>query len=216
MLTGRASWSDCTMSRSGLSRLLRRAAQWTSNLLRSKVWQSFEADIREAPVRGRAAPARRPTARGAWGVGSSVRRICSRRTQSELPISVVVCTKDRPDALRRVLRTLQQVEYGAFEVLVVDNAPSSDATRECVEEFAATDPRYPLSRRGARGSLASAQCRPRKCPVRLGGLHRRRRARRSVVVARCGARDKAGCRGRVRDRARATRVARRACTAILR
>jgi GT2 family glycosyltransferase len=36
---------------------------------------------------------------------------------------------------------LQQVEYGAFEVLVVDNAPSSNATRECVEEFAATDPR---------------------------------------------------------------------------
>jgi GT2 family glycosyltransferase len=36
---------------------------------------------------------------------------------------------------------LQQVEYGAFEVLVVDNAPNSEATRECVEEFATTDPR---------------------------------------------------------------------------
>jgi GT2 family glycosyltransferase len=32
------------------------------------------------------------------------------------------------------------VEYGDFEVLVVDNAPTSNATRECVEEFAATVP----------------------------------------------------------------------------
>jgi glycosyltransferase involved in cell wall biosynthesis len=36
---------------------------------------------------------------------------------------------------------LQELQYGSFEVLVVDNAPSSDATRNCVEELAENDPR---------------------------------------------------------------------------
>ena len=112
-----------------------------SELLRSKVWQSFEKDIRnhlsEDGLPG-------PNDLLLEGFGGW--DVCATKTlspdASELPISVVVCTKDRPGALRRVLRTLQQVEYGAFEVLVVDNAPSSNATRECVEEFTATDSRY--------------------------------------------------------------------------
>jgi GT2 family glycosyltransferase len=60
---------------------------------------------------------------------------------AEVFFTVVLCTKDRPDELRRALSTLLHLEYGAFEVLVVDNAPSTSASRECVEEFAATDRR---------------------------------------------------------------------------
>jgi len=49
-------------------------------------------------------------------------------------VSVVVCTRDRPDELGRCLKSLGPVQDIA-EVLVVDNAPSSDATRETVAAF---------------------------------------------------------------------------------
>jgi GT2 family glycosyltransferase len=51
----------------------------------------------------------------------------------ELSVSVAVCTRDRPEELARCLDSLDRVEYAAFEVLVVDNAPSSEATRLLVE-----------------------------------------------------------------------------------
>jgi GT2 family glycosyltransferase/O-antigen/teichoic acid export membrane protein len=43
-------------------------------------------------------------------------------------ISVVVCTRDRPDSLARALESLRRLRYPSFEVVVVDNAPSSEAT----------------------------------------------------------------------------------------
>jgi GT2 family glycosyltransferase len=111
------------------------------DLLCSLVWRSFEADIcKHLSEDGLPTPDHLPLEglRG-WDVCATELLFAG---SPELPISVVVCTRDRPETLRRVLRTLQQVEYGAFEVLVVDNAPSTNATRECVEEFAATDPRF--------------------------------------------------------------------------
>lgn len=49
-------------------------------------------------------------------------------------LSVAICTKDRPDWTARVLRSLlPQRARTPFEVLVVDNAPSDDATRRVVE-----------------------------------------------------------------------------------
>jgi O-antigen biosynthesis protein len=44
--------------------------------------------------------------------------------------SVVVCTRNRPDALNRCLRALEQLAYPSFEVMVVDNAPSDDRALE--------------------------------------------------------------------------------------
>jgi len=50
-----------------------------------------------------------------------------------LPVSVVVCTRDRPEMLAVCLKTLQALQYPAHEVVVVDNAPSSPATAECFD-----------------------------------------------------------------------------------
>jgi GT2 family glycosyltransferase len=47
-------------------------------------------------------------------------------------VSVVICTRDRPNALARCLDTLAASELAPDEVLVVDNAPTSDATRPVV------------------------------------------------------------------------------------
>ncbi|GLQ53556.1 glycosyltransferase [Devosia nitrariae] len=45
---------------------------------------------------------------------------------------VVVATRDRPEALARCLDSLLQQDYGPFEVVVVDNAPSSSETADMI------------------------------------------------------------------------------------
>jgi O-antigen biosynthesis protein len=49
-------------------------------------------------------------------------------------VSVVVCTRDRADQLETCLRHLDRQEYPRFEVVVVDNVPTSDAARALVED----------------------------------------------------------------------------------
>lgn len=55
-------------------------------------------------------------------------------------ITAVVCTRERPGPLARCLEALLAQEYPRFRVLVVDNAPSSDATAEVVRRFAGRGP----------------------------------------------------------------------------
>ena len=47
-------------------------------------------------------------------------------------VSVVICTRDRPDALVRALEALSAQCAPPGEIVVVDNAPSDDATRDVV------------------------------------------------------------------------------------
>lgn len=47
-------------------------------------------------------------------------------------VTVAVCTRDRADVLARCLDSVHALEWPDFEILVVDNAPSDDATRELV------------------------------------------------------------------------------------
>ncbi len=47
-------------------------------------------------------------------------------------VSVVVATRDRPESLSRCLHSLERMNYAAFEVIVVDNCPSSAAAAEVV------------------------------------------------------------------------------------
>src|SRR5215469_15625721 len=44
-------------------------------------------------------------------------------------VSIVVCTRDRPNELETCLTAMQRLTYEPLEILVVDNAPSTDATR---------------------------------------------------------------------------------------
>jgi GT2 family glycosyltransferase len=53
-------------------------------------------------------------------------------------VTVVVCTRNRPESAMVTLRGLAAMRYRPFEVVVVDNAPSSDATKDAVaREFGA-------------------------------------------------------------------------------
>ena len=47
-------------------------------------------------------------------------------------VSVVLCTRNRPDDLRRCIRAIGNLQPAPLEILVVDNAPSDDRSREVV------------------------------------------------------------------------------------
>jgi glycosyltransferase involved in cell wall biosynthesis len=52
-------------------------------------------------------------------------------------ISVIICTRDRPEQIRKCLSRLAGQQYPQYEVVVVDNAPVSDALRAVVEGMSA-------------------------------------------------------------------------------
>lgn len=62
---------------------------------------------------------------------------------AELPlVSVVVCTRDRGPELDRCLQNLAQLTYQNLEILIVDNAPTTQLNREVVQARMATDARF--------------------------------------------------------------------------
>ena len=53
-----------------------------------------------------------------------------------LPIATVaVCTRDRPEDLRRCLEAFMQLPDDGQEYLVIDNCPATDATKELVKNY---------------------------------------------------------------------------------
>jgi glycosyltransferase involved in cell wall biosynthesis len=50
-------------------------------------------------------------------------------------VTVVICTRERPDDLARAIESLKAQSQASFRVLVVDNAPTSDATAKVVAEM---------------------------------------------------------------------------------
>jgi GT2 family glycosyltransferase len=64
-------------------------------------------------------------------------------------MTVAICTRERPASLEMALGSLVEQRYPRLEVLVVDNAPESDATREVVARFAEKHPsiRYEVESR---------------------------------------------------------------------
>lgn len=49
-------------------------------------------------------------------------------------VTVVVCTRDRPDDLTLCLESLRSIDYSELELLVVDNAPRDEATACLVQQ----------------------------------------------------------------------------------
>ncbi|PBC37870.1 glycosyltransferase [Rhodococcus sp. ACPA4] len=53
----------------------------------------------------------------------------------EVLVTLIICTMNRPELLREVLNSLADLDYSSYEVLVVDNDPSSGLTPPVVAEF---------------------------------------------------------------------------------
>lgn len=65
-----------------------------------------------------------------------VETLGTERPASVLPsVSVVVCTRDRPEDMRRCLAALTALDPLPDEIIVVDNAPKADDTRSVCSEF---------------------------------------------------------------------------------
>jgi GT2 family glycosyltransferase len=56
-------------------------------------------------------------------------------------VSVIMNTRDRPDSAVATARMLVALRYDPYEIIVVDNAPSSDQTRRAIETTFADDTR---------------------------------------------------------------------------
>ncbi len=54
------------------------------------------------------------------------------RAAPAVTVSVAVCTKDRPEQLERLLQSLAGQSPAPFEAIVIDNAPSTERTRQLV------------------------------------------------------------------------------------
>jgi glycosyltransferase involved in cell wall biosynthesis len=73
-------------------------------------------------------------------------------------VSLVVCTRDRPDSLRRCLASLLELRTPPREILVVDNCPGDDRTRALCAELPVRYLREPIpgqARARNRGILES-------------------------------------------------------------
>ena len=78
------------------------------------------------------------------GLGSAPDPRCQRppaRPVGPPMVTVVVCTRDRPRSLASCLQGLLELTYDRFEVVIVDNAPSTRETLAVVQEQAELDPR---------------------------------------------------------------------------
>ncbi len=68
--------------------------------------------------------------------------LCRTRPRTGPSITVVVCTRNRPEQLSHCLAGLGALTYGDLEVVVVDNAPSDDATHSVFQEAVGQDSRF--------------------------------------------------------------------------
>lgn len=63
-------------------------------------------------------------------------------TSSLSGITVVVCTRNRPEQLSKCLAALRKIDYDPIEILIVDNAPTGTETKDLVEALTQDDPRF--------------------------------------------------------------------------
>ncbi len=73
-----------------------------------------------------------PVSKTAWNIEDMAK--LHQPPLSSLPsLSVAVCTRDRPKHLAICLNALRKIPRAPLEILVIDNAPKTNATRELIE-----------------------------------------------------------------------------------
>jgi GT2 family glycosyltransferase len=73
-------------------------------------------------------------------------------------VTVVLCTRDRPEGALVTIRGLTGLPYEPFEIVVVDNAPSSDATKTAIMAEFGGDPRVRYVREPRPGLSCARNC----------------------------------------------------------
>ena len=84
---------------------------------------------------------------------------CQRYDDSAFPFaSVVISTHERPGPVGACIESILRADYPAFEILVVDNAPRTPATREMVAERFGGEPRVKYLLEPTPGASAGRNC----------------------------------------------------------
>ena len=78
---------------------------------------------------------------------------------ASMSVSVVVCTRDRTDDLRLCIESLLELTTPAHEILIVDDAPGDDSTKELCREYPVTYVLEPLPGQ-SRARTAESSTRP--------------------------------------------------------
>ncbi len=101
----------------------------------SLIWNTLSTKINEHLRQDGLAPILELDAAGLPGPGTPWCIEERERFKDNAPyVSVIVPTHNRPDRLQACLRSLLALHYPRYEVIIVDNAPSTDATRDFIEQ----------------------------------------------------------------------------------
>ncbi len=106
-----------------------------------RIWCNLHAQI-NAHLAQDGLPA--VTELNAYGLTSSAMPHCIEERERFLAsapfVSVIIPTHDRPDRLALCLKSLMALHYPQYEVIVVDNAPSTNATADLVQSLSESVP----------------------------------------------------------------------------
>jgi GT2 family glycosyltransferase len=93
------------------------------------------------------------------GLAVGVPPACQRHDDASFPFaSVVISTHERPGPVGACIESILLADYPAFEILVVDNAPRTRATREMVAERFGDEPRVRYLLEPMPGASAGRNC----------------------------------------------------------
>ncbi|GAC1654538.1 MAG: hypothetical protein NVS4B12_26700 [Ktedonobacteraceae bacterium] len=103
--------------------------------LAAHIWRSLQGPIIEHLCQDGLPPA---TALVGDGLCSTSVPRCSEEREKFLAhapfVSVIVATRDRPDNIENCLHFLLALQYPRYEIIIVDNAPTTDATATLVQQ----------------------------------------------------------------------------------
>lgn len=120
-------------------------------MIREQVWRQLSSGINARRSRCGLDPAAGLPAGGLEVPALPAEEVLPGNASQRPLITVVICTRDRPDSVMMALRGLAATRYRPVEVVVVDNAPSSDATMNAVLAEFGDDHRFRYVREPRRG-----------------------------------------------------------------
>ena len=121
-----------------------------------RTWETLRT-----PILAHLAEDRLPTVEtlGISGIAHEGEPPCQHAEEMSFPFtSVVISTHERPGPLSLCIDSVLRADYPSFEVLVVDNAPRTSATRDMIAERYAGDPRVRYLLEPAPGASAGRNC----------------------------------------------------------
>ena len=123
------------------------------------IWQALSGQINEHLQEDGLSPV---TALTAAGLPSLLTPKCIAERESFLQtapfVSVIVATRDRPEYLARCLRAIMALHYPRYEVIVVDNAPTTTATADFIQQAYSDEPRIQYVREDHPGLSWARNC----------------------------------------------------------